>query len=124
MQKSKIIGQVSSSVQHALNLTIMEDRYIYIGESNIKHMKRKHPEDYARYGSKITLILADPDYIGQNPADDSIEYVKEFRINEEYVKVAIRVTQNGKYFARSLYCLNKRRAENFIARGTLIPVKP
>lgn len=120
MQKNRIIGQVSSNVEQILHLSVMEVRPIYLGESNVKHMKRKHPEDYARYGDKINLILSSPDYIGQNPADASIEYVKEFRVNQEYVKVAVRVSQKGKYFARSLYCLNTRRVENFIDKGTLI----
>lgn len=124
MQKNKMIGQVSSRVEQLLNLTIMEDRCIYIGESNIRHMKRRHPEDYAKYGDKISLILSEPDYVGQNPADDSIEYVKEFRLDQEYVKVAVRVSQNSRYFARSLYCLNARRVENFIDKGTLISMKP
>lgn len=123
MQKNRVIGQISSAVEQILNLPVMKDRCIYIGKSNIDHMMRRHPEDYTKYGDKIGLILSAPDYIGQNPTDNSIEYVKEFRINQEYVKVAVRVSRQGKYYARSLYCLNTRRAENFIEKGTLISLK-
>ena len=47
-------------------------------------MKKAHPGDYQKYGKNIKLILAQPDYVGLNPKDNSIEYVKEFMIENEY----------------------------------------
>lgn len=44
-------------------------------------------------------------------------------IDHEHVKVAVRVSNNGLYFARSLYVLNEKRVENFIQKGTLKPIK-
>jgi len=85
-------------------------------------MQSSHPKDYAKYGSELSNILASPDYVGQNPSDGSIEYVKEFVVNGEYVKVAVRLTQTDRYYARSLYVLNKNRVQNFIKKGTLIKV--
>ena len=82
-------------------------------------MQMSHPADYAKYGTYISDILSTPDYVGINPKDDSIEYVKEYLINQEYVKVAVRVSTAGRYFARSLYVLNQNRVHNFIAKGTL-----
>ena len=64
-------------------------------------------------------ILATPDYVGQNPTDGSIEYVKEFLLAGEYVKVAVRLSQSDRYYARSLYVLNNNRVRNYIAKGTL-----
>ena len=87
-------------------------------------MKARHWEDYQKYGSCIPEILRLPDYIGRNPADDSIEYVKEFKIDSEYVKVAVKVASSGKYYARSLYVLNHNRVHNFIKKGTLKRVEP
>ena len=92
---------------------------VYLGESNIVHMKQAHPADYAKYGDCISDILKEPDYVGVNPKDDSIEYVKEYLIDHKYVKVAVRVSTAGRYFARSLYVLNSNRVKNFIAKGTL-----
>lgn len=56
-------------------------------------MQSRHSEDYERYGEYIPEILSSPDYVGLNAADGSIEYIKEFRIDNTFVKVAIRVTQ-------------------------------
>ena len=64
-------------------------------------------------------ILAAPDYVGQNPTDGSIEFVKEFLLAGEYVKVAVRLSQSDRFYARSLYVLNNNRVKNFIAKGTL-----
>ena len=43
----------------------------------------------------------------------------EYFINDEYVKVAVRVSASNTYYARSLYILNPNRVKNFIAKGTL-----
>jgi hypothetical protein len=92
---------------------------IYLGRSNIAHMQRRHPADYAKYGQYIPQILAAPDYVGINPSDGSIEYVKDFQVNGEFVKVAVRLSQGGVLYARSLYVLNPNRVQNFSRKGTL-----
>lgn len=82
-------------------------------------MQTHHPADWAKYGTELINILAFPDYVGQNPSDGSIEYVKEFLVDGEFVKVAVRLSGQGYYYARSLYVLNDSRVKNFIAKGTL-----
>lgn len=82
-------------------------------------MQSSHPEAFAKYGSQLSLILKEPDYVGQNPSDGSIEYVKEFFLAGEYVKVAVRLSRSERYFARTLYVLNPNRVKNFIKKGTL-----
>lgn len=113
------VGKVSARVISLLGLSLQVDQPIYLGDSNIAHMIRRHPADYAKYGQYIPQILASPDYVGENPADGSIEYVKDFRINGEYVKVAVRLSSGGVLYARSLYVLNPNRVHNFIQKGTL-----
>lgn len=115
----KTVGYVNKTVIDLLNLNTTINSPIYIGDTNIDHMKSKHPDDYEKYGKYIQYILAFPDYVGQNPTDGSIEYVKQFVIDNEYVKVAVRVTTNGTYYARSLYVLNSNRVNNFIKKGSL-----
>lgn len=118
----KVIGKISSLVELTLNLQNITDYNIYIGNSNITHMQNSHPADYLRYKDEIVNILANPDYVGLNKKDLSIEYVKEFQFNNEFVKVAVRVSQNNRFYARSLYVLNNKRVYNFIRKNTLIPV--
>lgn len=113
------VGSVSENVKKLLGLSSIGDDNIYMSATNISHMESSHPSDYAKYKDQIQNILAYPDYVGQNPNDHSIEYVKNFIIGNEYVKVAVRLSSGNKYYARSLYVLNKRRVENFIKKGTL-----
>ena len=100
-------------------MTGFSDRNIYLGQSNIAHMQSSHPSDFAKYGSELINILAYPDYVARNPKDGSLEYVKEFCVNNEFVKVAVRVSTHGMLYARSLYILNSKRVHNFIQKGTL-----
>ncbi len=116
MQK---IGIVSDKIQKTIKIQSLEDNSIYLGDTNIEHMKSSHPEDYQKYGSELENILNNPDYIGLNPKDNSLEYVKEFNIDNEYVKVAVRVSSSSKYYARSMYILNNNRVNDFIRKGTL-----
>ena len=113
------VGKLSARVASLLGLHLQENQPILLGDSNITHMLNRHPADYAKYGQYIPLILATPDYVGQNPKDGSIEYVKDFQINGEYVKVAVRLSGGGALYARSLYVLKPNRVQNFIAKGTL-----
>ena len=116
----KKVGFITETVIDLLQLPFVEDFNIYLGESNIEHMQSSHPQDYQRYGIFLEHILANPDYIGINPSNNSIEYVKEFLQNNEYVKVAVRISAtSNRYYARSLYVLKPSRVKNFIAKGTL-----
>jgi hypothetical protein len=113
------IGKIKKDIIDALGLSVSPGTPILIGQSNITHMMNSHPIDYALFSPYIREILDKPDYVGINPGDNSIEYVKDFSIAGVYVKVAVRVAHSGNYYARSLYMLNKERVHNFIANGTL-----
>ncbi len=115
----KQVGTITKDVITLLNLDAIEGTPVYISDSNIEHMKASHPDDYMRYGCDIENILFNPDYVGRNKNDDSIEFVKEYVENGEYVKVAVRVSLKNMYYARTLYVLNNSRVKNFIKKGTL-----
>lgn len=102
-----------------LGLDIPSGTPIYIADTNIEHMKTSHPEDFEKYGNDIADIIAHPDYVGQNAKDDSIEFTKEYVVDNDFVKVAVRVTTHKVYYTRSLYVLNPNRVKNFIRKGTL-----
>ena len=84
-------------------------------------MKKAHPFEYEIYGADINTIISQPDYIGLNK-DGSIEYIKDYITqNNEFIKLAVRVTSKNQYFARSLYALNTKRVNDYIAKGALLP---
>ena len=115
----KKIGAFSAQIIEVLELDIPAGTPIYIADSNIEHMKTSHPNDFEKYGDELKNIISNPDYVGKNVKDDSIEFTKEYCIDGEYVKVAVRVSTHSIYYARSMYVLNLKRVKNFIAKGTL-----
>ena len=134
----RIVGTISAQVIALLGLNIPDNTPIFLGDSNVEHMQSRHLKDFEKYGEftgsgeisdyfekygcHISDILKSPDYVARNPKDQSIEYVKEYKIDEEYVKVAVRISNSGTFYARSLYVLNSGRVNRFIRRGTLLPV--
>lgn len=117
--KRQKIGNFSEEVVAALGLSIAPGTPIYIGASNLQHMQNTHPADYLQYGHDIAGIIKTPDYVGINPSDGSVEFVKEYQKDTEFVKVAVRVTAGGTHYARTIYKLKDSRTKNFIAKGTL-----
>ena len=113
------IGEISLEIINLLNLGIPAGTPIYIGESNRRHMKSRHPRDYEKYYTRLSKIISEPDYAGINPSDGSIEIIKEFG---KYIKVAVRIANDGEYYARSLYEINSKRVANFVKDGMLFPV--
>ena len=114
------IAHITQEIIDLLGLPCQGNTPIYLGQTNRAHMQTSHPQDYQKYQEYIGLILTEPEYVGINPSDQSIEYVRAFQIDaHEYVKVAVRVSLSGRYYARTLYVLNPNRVHNFIQRGTL-----
>ena len=113
----KQVGVISLQIIDILGLDISSDTPIYLSESNINHMHTAHEADYNRYGYMIEEIIAHPTYVGYKKG--TIEYVKEV---SEYVKVAVRVSSDGLYFARTIYTMNPDKVERFVAKGTLFPL--
>ena len=115
----KPIAYITQEIIQLLNLSCTNTE-IYLGRKNITHMQNTHPQDYYRYNLNIELILSSPDYVGLDRRDRSIEYVRKFDIYEsEYVKIAVRPTSAGKYFARTLYTLTNNQVNSYIQKGTL-----
>lgn len=117
------VGNINDKVITALGLSVDDNTPIFLGQTNVQHMIDNHPKEYTKYGADIPYILANPDYVGQNPSDDSIEYVKQYIENGEHVKVAVRVSNSGVFYARSIYVLKEGRVRNYIAKGTLKPLR-
>jgi len=122
MQEAKLVGVVSATVIKTLG----EDGQlyntgdmIYIGESNVNHMKRRHLSAYNKYGNRLSNIISDPDYVGINEEDDSLEYVKIF---DDHVKLVVRVAGDEKLYVRSMYTVYQSRTEFFIKSGRLKPL--
>ena len=89
----------------------------------MQHIQTQHPDIISRYGTtmsgvgqNITLILADPTYVGYHNA--SIEYMKTMSTGET-LKVAVRASKNGTLFVRSIYLISPEDIQRFLQHGRL-----
>ena len=82
----EIIGYISKTVIKTLGLTITPDTPVFIGKSNIDHIKNRHPYEFEKYYRDISMIINSPDYVGINPKDSSILFVKLYSVNGEYIR--------------------------------------
>lgn len=115
----KIIGYISQAVVDTLNLCMKPNTPVFIGDSNIEHIKSRHPYEYDKYYSDIGSIINSPDYVGINPKDASILFVRLYEVNGEYIRVAVKVTSSGKCYAKTLHSLSTYNAERYLEKGTL-----
>lgn len=115
----EIIGYISQAVVDTLDLCIKPNTPVLIGDANIEHIKNRHPYEYDKYYDDISTIINSPDYVGINPKDASILFVRLYEVNGEYIRVAVKVTTSGKCFAKTLHSLSTCNAERYLEKGTL-----
>lgn len=114
---NKQIGKLNKKVIELLDLEYKSEIPIILGDSNIEHMKRQHPNDYEKYGQDIQEIINHPTYVAKNPNQGSIEYIKEYKIDNEYVLVSVRISNSGKLFARTLFTMTDRKKNIYLNKG-------
>jgi hypothetical protein len=119
------IGEINDVVISVLNLSLDADTPIFIGETNLEHMKSQHPEDFEKYGGKLAEILSNPDYVAKHPKKDSIEYIKVFFDEEkdDHVLVAVRASNTGMYYARTLFVMGEKKVGKYEEKNALKQVK-
>lgn len=113
------VGCFTQEVIDMLELELATETPIYIGASNVAHVRSRHPYEYEKYLPHISDIISMPDYVGKNPSDDSISFVKFYKTGDEYIRVAVRVTTKGVAYVKTLHLLSTVNAERYIEKGTL-----
>ena len=87
------IGKIKKEIINTLQINIKENTPIFIGEANIEHIKTNHLEDYKKYGNQIENIIKNPTYVARDKRKSSIEFIKEYILNNEMVLVVVKVSR-------------------------------
>ena len=114
---NKQIGVLNKKVIKLLNLKYKEELPIILGDTNIEHMKRQHYEDYKKYGKDIRNLIENPTYVARNPNQGSIEYIKEYKVHNDFVLVAVRISNKGTMFAKTLFTMTERKKNIYLKNG-------
>ena len=122
MQQPRQVGVVSAAVIKTLGERACHYQAgdaIYIGERNLSHIKSQHFLTYQKYHDKLPIVISEPDYVGINEDDGSLEYIKIF---DEHIKLAIRIAGDDKLYIRTMYTVHESRTDYFIKSGMLKPL--
>lgn len=114
------VGVVEQRVIDVFGLSFAAGTPIFLGQSNEEHMRSEHPDDYAKYFGKLDEILAFPDFLAKHPKNDSIEYIKVFE--PDHVLVAVRVSNSGALYARTLFVMNAEKVKMYQSQGYMKPL--
>ncbi|MHB1377736.1 MAG: PBECR3 domain-containing polyvalent protein [Candidatus Humimicrobiaceae bacterium] len=115
--KKRQIGKITNRVIRLLNLEIEEDAPIFINDNNLELIAIKHPYDFAKYGNDLEKIINNPTYISQHPINKSIEYIKVYKQEQDYVLVAVRVSLSRNYYIRTLFVMSDEKVRKYWLKG-------
>ncbi|AND00323.1 TPA: dihydroorotate dehydrogenase [Streptococcus suis] len=110
----KIVGQLSKKIIEEFGLSLAEGTEIWLSPKRKKHME-KHRYEFVDFDStfeRINEIIQHPDYVGQHPNGQSLEYIKQLDGN---VLVAVRLSD--KLMVRTMYVIKDTKLENYIKAG-------
>lgn len=116
------IGELNSNVIKALDLDC-SPRNIILTADRIYHCE-KHKSEYKDESSynksieSIPEIISNPDYIGFNESNNSVQYVKKL---EDTTLIAVRISYKGALKLRTVFPLTEFDLNKKIALKKLIP---
>ena len=83
-------------------------------------MREGHPKDFEKYGVDIKNIIKNPAYLAINEKKKSIEFIKEYKLNNEFVLVAVRISNNDVHFVRTMYVMSKDKVKKYCKHNYFI----
>lgn len=107
------VGKITKEIIKILNLDYIDEKPIFIGDSNINHIKERHFEDYIKYGKNIKDIIKNPTYLARNKKKKSIEFIKKYKMKNDYVMVVVRVSKNNINFVRTMYVMDEIKVRKY-----------
>ena len=74
-------------------------------------------EDFKKYGASIEDIIKNPTYLARNEKKKSVEFIKEYKVDNEFVLVAVRISGKNTYFARTMYVMADGKVKKYFKYG-------
>ncbi len=86
------IGKIDRKIYSCVSEHILTDEVI-ITEERLAHIRKRHPNDYARFQSLISQILKDPDYILEDKHPNTAMVLKTFYDVQQgnHFRIALRL---------------------------------
>ncbi|MCM1387679.1 MAG: PBECR2 nuclease fold domain-containing protein [Bacillus sp. (in: Bacteria)] len=85
-----LVGKIDKDIYRCVTDDIVTDEVI-ITDSQIQHIKNRHPNDYERFSQYFNQILKEPDYIIEANKLDTAVILKEIVDNGENFQTVLRL---------------------------------
>lgn len=85
-----IIGKIRSDIYKCISENIEEDEVI-ITDERITHIRERHPDDFDKYCSYISVVIDEPDYIIKANRPNTAVLLKEICEKGEKFKLVLRL---------------------------------
>ncbi len=84
------IGKIDKNIYSCVTKDIVTDEVI-ITDTQIEHIKERHPKDFERYFKYISQMLKNPDYILEANKPNTAFIIKHIQENEKNYQVILRL---------------------------------
>lgn len=120
MINRKKIGKVGKSMVISNKLKMPAETPIYLSRSNECHIKNKHKYAYDKHFKDLPQIIENPDFVGVNNQNLSLDYYKKIDGCNYYLKVPSRGTNiNNTQFARTMYPISNKKMLQLYESGNV-----
>lgn len=120
--KALRIGLLKTEVINKLLGTELDDAEVWASKAAHRHIATDHPDDYKNVIPNLSLVIEDPNYVGQKPGNPGNFYlVRKIRGQTGAILVAIGIELNkhGTYNLRSAYTISEDDIQRYRAAGHL-----
>lgn len=62
---------------------------------------------------QYTKLEVTPTHLARNEKKKSIEFIKEYKIKNDFVLVSVRVSNNNVHFARTMYVMSAEKVKKY-----------
>lgn len=113
-KKPQEIGTLPKSVGTVLGVKLLTRR-VAVVQSTVNHIRKAHPEDFAKYWPRVREIAENPDYAGlHGPTGKKFEIIK---LLDRAVVIGLKIgTEREPLWISTLYHLEERKLRSRIRR--------
>lgn len=84
------VGKINREIYRCITEDISTDEVV-ITDERIRHIKERHPKDYAEVIRYMTQVIQEPDYILQDEVDNTGLVIKTSKNDQNSIQVILRI---------------------------------
>jgi len=116
------LGKVKKKVETTLGISLPGDRGLYVGQSYLDALARRHPKDYLSIVEEASSIVAEPDFVSFSLETETLSFYRIY-FKKEFVSVGVSFLPQG--MPRSWRCVAIKKNPQVVGEARrLVKVTP